>query len=510
MSHELRTPLNAILGFSQLLNRDIRLHPDQQEQVSIINRSGEHLLNLINDILAISKIEAGRMTLSVTSFDLQALLGNLELLFRLKAESKGLALTIQTDASLPCLIQTDESKLRQVLINLLGNAIKFTSQGSVVVRVQRGEPEHWLTSSLSPLVAASALPLALHFAIEDMGCGIDPAEEAAVFEPFGQTQAGQQSQEGTGLGLPISRQFVQLLGGDLSFISTPNQGSTFYFTIPVGVVETDEWLPQSRPRRVVKLAEGQPRYRLLVVEDNPENCQFLVQLLELVGFEVRVAANGQEAVDQWQDWAPHLIWMDLRMPIMDGYAATRQIRELEKANGKRRSAKAKRHKRKRDAKGAQSGISAKPATTKILALTASAFEDERTAILAAGCDDFVHKPATEALLLEKIAEHLGVRYVYQDLTESSGSTRNTDSPKRRAEDTLQVMSPDWVAQLRQAARIADEELILVLIDQIPPDQSELANQLKQWVSDLRLDKLIDLTSTQTDEYPNRDTNQSAL
>jgi PAS domain S-box-containing protein len=453
MSHELRTPLNAILGFSQLLYRDPSLDLDQQEQIEIINRSGEHLLALINDILAMSKIEAGQMSLTLKSFDLEALLFNLESLFRLKAEAKQINLVIR--ANVPQSIQTDESKLRQVLINLLSNAIKFTAAGSVILRASCTESD---IEAESPTVKQ---PLLLRFEVEDTGFGIDPAEQAAVFEPFSQTQAGQKSQEGTGLGLAISRQFVELMGGKLGFTSRLGQGSTFYFTIPVGLGQDSDTAQTTR--QIVGLETDQPDYRLLVVEDNRENCQFLVQLLRSVGFTVAAANNGQEGVELWQTWQPDLIWMDMRMPVLDGYAATRQIRELEAASPGH--------------------------ATKILALTASAFEDERAAILAAGCDDFIFKPTTAELLFEKIAEHLGVRYRYQTQAEPT-STPASDLLDATA---LQVMPADWIAQLHRAARIADEDLILDLLDQIPPDQQQLAQTLKQIVNELQLDQLIQLT-----------------
>lgn len=470
MSHELRTPLNAILGFSQLLNRDNNLTLDQQEQVKIINRSGEHLLNLINDILAMSKIEAGRTLLTCTQFDLRELLQNLEELFRLKAEAKQLRLTMQISHQVPPLIQTDESKLRQVLINLLSNAIKFTSQGSVMLRV-------WSEHDTAPpaLEAEEAQPLYLHFEVEDTGCGIDPTEQAIVFEPFGQTQSGRNSQEGTGLGLPISRQFVQLMGGDLHFTSVPHQGSTFYFTIPVEAVAVDDWLPDELADRVVGLAADQPSYRLLVVEDNLENRQFLVQLLSSVGFEVKTAINGQEAVELWHTWSPDLVWMDMRMPVMDGYAATQQIRRLEQQ------------------KTVQNGRHSTTSTaTKILALTASAFEDERAAILMAGCDDFLFKPITEAVLFDKLAEHLGVRYCYETqvvLQTSGGQPADTWLTSQE----LRRMPSEWIAELHYAARIADEDLILRVLDQLPPTEARLTDALKELVNALQIERLIELT-----------------
>ncbi len=482
MSHELRTPLNAILGFSQLLGRDEALTLDQQNQISIINRSGEHLLNLINDILAVSKIEAGRITLTTTCFNLHELLQDLEELFQLKAEVKQLTLAIQISATVPDRIQADEGKLRQVLINLLGNAIKFTTQGRVTLRIWREErlpgspasPDGPVQDSIQDSIQDSTgkKPCHLHFEVEDTGCGIDPAEQAIVFEPFGQSQSGRGSQEGTGLGLAISRQFVQLMGGELRLTSMPNQGSRFFFTIPVEAVAADASSEAVAPR-VIGLAAGQPRYRLLVVEDNLENRQFLVQLLRSVGFDVEAAVNGEEAITLWQNWTPHLIWMDMRMPVLDGYAATQQIRMLEQQSS-------------------QDSTDSGQLATKILALTASAFEDERAAILAAGCNDFVFKPITETLLFEKIAEYLGVRYLYQTAPVSPIPTEESSDDWPIGPE-LQRMPSDWLAQLQFAARAADEDLILDLLDQLPPDEAKLADALRELVQALQIEKLIELT-----------------
>jgi PAS domain S-box-containing protein len=498
ISHELRTPLNAILGFSQLLSRDHDLNADQQEKVNIINRSGEHLLNLINDILAMSKIEAGRVTLTLKSFDLQSLLSNLEELFRLKAESKGLTLTIAVEASTPRYIETDEGKLRQVLINLLSNAIKFTAQGGITLQVWRGET--MITPPTTRLNQDDSNPLhpvTLHFEVRDTGIGIEPTEQLTVFEPFVQTRSGQMSQEGTGLGLPISHQFVKLMGGELSFTSVPDQGTTFYFTIPVGSVRVADLLPQVPTRRVIGLVPDQPDYRLLVVEDNPENRQFLLQLLCSIGFDVQSATNGEEAIDQWQSWQPHLIWMDMRMPTMDGYIATKRIRELEQEKFGSNTSNETANDRDMNCEHSLAGITPESQrssllsvqTTKIIALTASAFEDERPAILAAGCDDFVFKPATESLLFEKMSEHLGVRYLYQE----PSSREPVVKSGVLTVESLRVMPPDWIRQLQMAARIADEDLILDLLDQIPDAQNWLVTALQELVNELQLDRLIELT-----------------
>ncbi|MEO1800864.1 MAG: response regulator [Cyanobacteria bacterium J06629_2] len=387
MSHELRTPLNAILGFTQLMTRDSSLKASQQEHLSIVGRSGEHLLDLINDILTMSKIEAGLITLNENSFDLYWLLDSLEEMLRLRAESKGLQLVFEIDPEVPQYINSDESKLRQVLINLLGNGIKFTQVGLVKLRVGiKGEP--------------SNSEFNLQFEVEDTGAGIALEEIDKLFQAFGQTDTGRKSQEGTGLGLSISRQFVRLLSGDITIGSTLNRGTLVSFDIQATLAEATDIPSKGSPKRVIGLAPDQPEYRILVVEDKLASRQLLVKLLESVGFSVREAENGQQAIAEWQSWSPHLIWMDMRMPVMDGYEATQRIKETTEGQN-----------------------------TKILALTASAFEEEKAIILSAGCDDFVRKPFKEEVLFDKMTEHLGVQYLYAESNQNkSDAARWAGSP----------------------------------------------------------------------------------
>ncbi len=381
MSHELRTPLNAILGFTQVLARDNTLKPAQQKQLGIIKRSGEHLLSLINDVLEMSKIEAGRTTLNENRFDLYRLLSSLQEMLHLKAHSKGLQLTFNYSPDTPRYVRTDESKLRQILINLIGNAIKFTSSGAVTLRVGRSHKSD-VTSHKGESAPGS---LFLHFEVEDTGPGIAADELDTLFEPFVQTKTGKMSQEGTGLGLPITRQFVQLLGGNITVSSTLGEGTIFKFDVKVTLAPAAEIQTATSTRQAIALAPNQRTYRILVVDDRGESRQLLLHLLSRLGFEVREAENGQQAVALWDSWQPHLILMDMRMPVMDGYEATKQIKSHLKGQA-----------------------------TVIIALTASAFEEDRTMILSAGCDDFVRKPFQEEVLLEKIATHLGVRYVYEE------------------------------------------------------------------------------------------------
>ncbi len=368
MSHELRTPLNAILGFSGLLRNDAQLTAEQRRTLDIIHRSGQNLLNLINDILDTAKIEAGRASVENTVFDLHALLTDTADLMRQRAEGKGLTLTLEVDAGVPRAVRSDEAKLRQVILNLLGNATKFTDQGGVALR-------------LASRPAAAAGRVTLVITVADSGPGIAMADQQRIFEPF--VQLGHKSaQKGSGLGLTITRQFVELLGGVIRLESTPGQGSTFTVEMPgepadaaaVAVVGAGS-------TRWVRLAPDQPECRVLIVEDQEENWQLLRQLLERAGFLVRVAENGALGVEAFQSWRPHFIWMDWRMPVMDGLEATQRIRAL--AGGRE---------------------------VKIVALSASVFKEERDRILAAGTDDFVPKPFQFGAIAECLSRHLGVRF----------------------------------------------------------------------------------------------------
>ncbi|NEO27221.1 MAG: response regulator, partial [Kamptonema sp. SIO4C4] len=451
MSHELRTPLNAILGFTQLMERDTSLNGQQQEHLRIINRSGEHLLELINDVLEMSKIEAGRAILHEESFNLHRLLQNLEEMFRLKAQSKGLVLTFQRDQQVPEYIYTDKSKLRQVLINLIGNAIKFTQHGSITLQVQQQHSPNLTTKE----------DFWLAFAVTDTGDGISSDDIEKIFEAFTQSGKGLKDREGTGLGLPISQQFVQLMGGTLDVSSQLGEGSTFSFQIPVTTSSTPQ--EQTSSRCPVGLAAHSPTYRMLVVEDHQYNRLFVVNLLRTVGFEVQEARNGEEAIALWESWQPDLIWMDIRMPVMDGYQATQQIRQQEASQ------------------------SQNPDTI-IIALTASAFREDQTQALEAGCNDFLSKPFQEADFFNKIEKHLTVEYLYhheQKNTQPSSSFELTP-------DALQVMPESWRNKIYQAAAQCSDHLIHQYLQEIPPEHQDLKNALLELVNEFRFDILMEL------------------
>jgi signal transduction histidine kinase/DNA-binding NarL/FixJ family response regulator/HAMP domain-containing protein len=457
MSHELRTPLNAILGFTQLMARDASLTTEQRENLNTIGRSGEHLLDLINDVLEMSKIEAGRTTLVETSFDLYRLLDDLESMFSLRARDKGLQLIFDRAPDVPQYVRTDEGKLRQVLINLLSNAVKFTKEGGVTLRAATNE-------QLASVVRRPQGVLV--FEVEDTGPGISAEDLKKVFDPFVQTESGQISQEGTGLGLPISREFVHLMGGELTAKSEQGQGSLFRFDVQIEQAEASEVQLEQHARRVVGLEPDQPVYRLLVVEDRDANRELLVKLLAPLGFEVHTAVNGKEAVEISERWEPHLIWMDLRMPVMDGYEATRRIRSTTKGQA-----------------------------TVIIALTASAFEEDRALVLSAGCDDFLRKPFREREIFDALVRHLGVRFVYDEAGAQPTSDQAAGAEDLLSPAALAVLPPDWTAEFHQAAIQADADRALELIEQIREGREPLADALANLVNNFRFDTLMDLTQS---------------
>ncbi|MFH7027741.1 MAG: ATP-binding protein [Heteroscytonema crispum UTEX LB 1556] len=500
MSHELRTPLNAILGFTQIMNRDRSLSGEHQENLTIINRAGEHLLNLINDILEMSKIEAGRTTLNINSFDLIRLLESLEEMLRLGATSKGLQLIFDLSPDIPQYVQSDESKLRQVLLNLLGNAIKFTNSGSVTLRVKRGGGEGgkgrggedlYLPTPPLPHSPTSPLPHSPHlfFEVIDTGLGIAPDEIDMLFEAFGQTETGRKSQQGTGLGLAISRKYVQLMGGDISVNSTVDVGSTFAFDIQIALACAKEIPANQIKRQIIGLAPQQLEYRILAVDDVRESRLLLVKMLTSIGFAVREATNGFEAIAIWESWQPQLIFMDMRMPVMDGYQATREIKARERGRGGERE------------RGGQNNCSltSPPSPTPhtvIIALTASAFEEERQKILSVGCDDFIRKPFTEELLLEKVSEHLGVKYtseVKTPTTEAVSQETQIVPTSTDIERYLSQMSADWLAQVHYAAAQCSDDLILELLDQIPSDKSQIFRVFRDLANNYQFEKIMELT-----------------
>ena len=460
MSHELRTPLNAILGFSQLMNRDTNLSPEQKEDLRIITRSGEHLLTLINQVLDLAKIEAGRTTLNETAFDLIRLLEDLEDMFQLKAQEKGLHLICDLCDHVPQYVHADEVKLRQVLMNLLSNAIKFTSEGGVSLRVASRKPKGASTpSSETEQPKNERGKLTLYFEIEDTGLGIAPDELDKLFQAFVQTQTGFESKQGTGLGLIISRQFVKLMGGEITVSSSLGRGTIFKFDIHLGVADATAIKSQPPKRRVIALQPNQPSYRLLIVDDRWDNRQLLIKLLNPLGFEIKEATNGIEAIELWSSWEPHLIFMDMRMPVMDGYEATKEIKATIQGQA-----------------------------TAIVALSASNFEEARAVVFSVGCDDFIHKPFREADIFDALHKHIGVRYVYDEPSREPNSTPT----QALTPEAIAALPADWVASLQKATIEGDLDLILSQIEQIPSQNDALADALASLAKKFQFKQLLTL------------------
>jgi signal transduction histidine kinase/DNA-binding NarL/FixJ family response regulator len=426
MSHELRTPLNAILGFSNLMRNDPDITGKQRDNLDIINRSGEHLLHLINDVLDMAKIEAGRVALELKPTDLGALVRDVTVMMRFRAEAKGLRLLFDRPAELPRFIKADGDKLRQILINLLDNAVKYTRQGSVTLRVN---------------VRLDGSAPRLLIEVEDSGMGIGKADQARIFLPF--VQVGKAAaQKGTGLGLSIVREYLGLMGGSIEVESAPDKGSLFRLTVPVQPAGEAEALPVERaPGVIVGLEPGQPECRVLIVEDQEENWLLLRRLLEDAGFVTELAKDGAEGVEAFPRFRPHFIWMDRRMPVMDGLEAARRIRAL---NGGKE--------------------------VKIAAVTASAFSEQRDEMLAAGMDDFVCKPYRPAEIFDCMARQLGVKFVYRpsepsgdETSLSPASVAKLPEPLRRElADGLILGNTDRLSELLRRIERQDAEFAKIL------------------------------------------------
>ncbi len=380
MSHELRAPLNAILGFTQLMTHDLDLGSEYLDNLNIIERSGRHLLMLINNVLDLSKIEAGRMLLSENDFDFYKMLDDLQNMFSLRAMNKALYIVFECDPAVPRFLRGDEVKLRQILINLLGNAVKFTQKGSVTLRVTVTGPEAHLKDKDTGE--------RLLFEVQDTGPGIAPKDLGRLFEAFVQAQAGLQAHQGAGLGLSISREFARLMGGDLVVQSELGQGATFTLDLPLTVASSGE-RRDSFFRQVVALEPRQPVYRILVADSEHDNNKLLVKLLAPLGFEVREALDGQSVVDIWRAWSPHLIWLGVRIPGLGSQTVVQHIKSTCEEE------------------------TTSPCPV-IVALLTQMMETELASMRAIGWDDFVLEPFQEAEIFDIMQKWLAVRFVYAD------------------------------------------------------------------------------------------------
>jgi signal transduction histidine kinase/DNA-binding response OmpR family regulator len=444
MSHELRTPLNAILGFSGMVLRDPGLSAESHKDLAIVASSGEHLLGLIDDVLDMAKIETGGTVVESVALDLAALVGDTMSMLQERARAKNLELLCDISPQAPKYFYSDPGKLRQVLTNLVGNAVKYTDEGSVAVRVD-GKPGD----------TPERRVLILH--VQDTGIGISVEDQVHIFDPF--VQAGtSRTKKGTGLGLSITRHFVQLLGGTIQVESAPGQGSRFYVEIPISTAEAlDVMAGADGTQEVVGLEAGQPDYRILVVEDEKENWRLLEQLLREAGFHAKVVEDGRQAVEAFRSWRPHFIWMDLRLPVLSGREAAKQIRELE---------------------GGQE--------VKIAAVTASAFDSQREEVLADGFDDFLRKPYRFPEVFDCMARHLGVRYVWGPRPAAVRKSTRTLRP-----EDLATLPKELRDDLEHAVLSLDRERIALLVRRISEQDGSLGQALDALVVNLRFTPIFE-------------------
>ncbi len=435
MSHELRTPLNAILGYSALLQKDAPLPAQASNSLQIINKSGAHLLSLINDILEIAKIESQKAVLNIAAFDFHQFIGDIEAMFAMEARMKGLALTVKGLQSVPRHMAGDALKLRIVLINLIGNALKFTREGGVTVTL----------SSQDGLKGKTLL----YVQVKDTGIGIAEQEREKLFEAFTQTRSGLDAQKGTGLGLAISQEFVTLMGGRIHVESTVDGGSTFYFSVELADSGAPEAPGVQKAGKVtgIKPEEGKPCPLVLIAEDNADSRRLMARLITGAGFSVLEAEDGQAAVNLAREHRPGFIWMDIRMPGMSGLKAAGIIKSL-----------------------------APDYSPVIAAISANVFEEEREMILASGCDDLVRKPFAEDDIWAVMEKHLPLTFL-----------REPDAPRQLS---LRGLLQEDRAALRAAILRLDEGLMAQAVSKIRETAPETADRIAVEISQMRFTLLL--------------------
>lgn len=405
MSHELRTPLNGILGYTQIFKKYKNLTEQQKNGVGIIHQCGEHLLTLINDILDLSKIEARKLDLYPKEIHFPEFINGIYEICRIRAEQKGIELIYETLSPLPQAIRADEKRLRQVLINLLGNAVKFTEKGSVTFKVGYQDGK-------------------LRFQVEDTGIGIAQQQLEEIFLPFQQVGEESRKTEGTGLGLAISRQLIELMDASINVKSTLGQGSIFWFDLEVEEIAFRDNLTKNWERNI-KAFKGNKR-KVLIVDDKWMNRSVLVNILEPLGFEMLEVSNGLEALNKVHEFKPDVIFMDLVMPVMDGFEATRRLRTLPELKD-----------------------------VVVIAISASVFNFDRQQSQQVGCDDFLPKPIREMELLEKLRLHLGLEWIYEETTNDSSDQKEIPPPSQISQSQFMVPPAAEIAALLDMARRGD-------------------------------------------------------
>ena len=499
MSHEIRTPLNAILGYARMLQRKRNLSAEVKEPVKTIEDSGNHLLGLINDILDISRIEAGRLELQETNFNLTAFIDSISNMYRIRCEQKGLAWRVELQtAESPLLVYGDEGKLRQILINLLSNAVKFTESGGVVLRIIISQ--HAIHNGFDTQVRATIPSIGAtqpkprhaegqetsgqednyvsHFTFEviDTGAGIPLEEQSEIFQPFsqGKSRPGgppHAKKEGTGLGLAIATRLIELMGGELAVESPPlnppqfgeeireSKGSRFFFTVPLKPITEEAIssrmdLREDRLKNIpTRLADGY-NVKALVADDNKENRDVLSKILEDIGVSVITAENGQQAVELGLSHKPDIIFMDIWMPQMDGLQAAQQILS-------------------------ECGED----SPKLVAVSASVLSHERRRYFDAGFDDFIAKPVDEGQVYDCLAKFLRVEYEYDDV-----EIQSIDFDKIVLPEALF----SCISEAAELGRVAELENALNEIRQLGEQERLLAERLRELSRDFDMEGIFKL------------------
>jgi len=394
MSHELRTPLNAILGYAQILRREPHLSRQQTVGLATIHESGQHLLTLINDILDLARVEAGKLSLDPSALDLPSFLHIIDDIIRVKAEEKGLLFALRAAPELPAAVSADDKRLRQVLLNLLGNAVKFTDRGAIILSVQR---------AATPGIGRANVRL--RFEVEDSGIGMSEEQLSRIFQPFEQVGETRRREAGTGLGLAISQQLVQLMGGTIQVRSEPGKGSLFWFELDLPLAEP---LVSQQPVKARIVGYAGPRKKILVVDDVPHNRAMLMEALQPLGFDLLDAKNGEECLAMLAGARPDLIVMDVMMPLMDGREATRRIRGTPEFAG-----------------------------IPIIIVTASASREDEAKNLEAGANAFLPKPIEHDMLLKSIGNLLSLAWKRGEIAlENTEGTENIIAPPPHEIETL--------------------------------------------------------------------------
>ena len=462
ISHELRTPLSAIIGFSQILMADRSLNKDQVKNVEIVYQNGEHLLVLINDILSMAKIDKGKISLQNSQFNLYRFLEEIKEMMQRQADQKKLDLIIDYNADLPQYIIADDTKIRQVLIHLVGNGIKFTTAGSVRLKVAiiTDNKKNNLQNSWG-----SQRQILLNFQIQDTGIGIEPSLLDSLFNPFVQTRTGKTS-EGTGLGLPISTELVKLMGGEITVKAEVGKGSIFKFNIPVEVslpLKEDEPLPSLST--VIGLEENQPQYRILIL-DSTADYTLIAQSLQNIGFEIQVIHLEEELIPIWQSWQPHLIFAqdelvnDNTMNLISSSAEFQSI---------------------------------------IIAMVINPDLSHQANLSLSGFNDVLEYPFSAETILQKISQHLGVRYLYSTSEVVQSHNLETSAVANYEIEELAVMPLSWIQQFHQGTSQCNQRLLYPLIDQIPTQLEPQQKLLKELIDEFRYDLLLEIANQLLEE-----------